>query len=41
MKFGNFMQNYGDVVTVETGRSISIWGRLFLQKGNSYVSAVD
>jgi len=33
---------YGDVVTVETGRRISIWRTFeFFQNGDSYISAVD
>jgi len=34
--------DYGDVVKVTTGRRIPIWRTfVFLQNGNSYISAVD
>jgi len=47
MKFGNFMQNTGIVrITMMWSKSkpeeeFQYGGRLFLQNGNSYISAVD
>jgi len=40
--YAEYHANYDDVVNVETGRRISIWRTfVFLQNGNSYISAVD
>jgi len=39
--YAEFHADYGDMVKLKTGRKISIWRTFVLQKGNSYVSAVD
>ena len=44
MKFDNLVQNdiESDVVEIETGSRIQTWRTfVFLQTGNSYISAVD